>query len=196
MSNAQTLIDEYTAKTLPNSVSPTLTAEMAQAVLDECHKTSFIAVSSDTIPVSENDASLSIVTGLSLLSTTNGFIVDSATGSVKNTGADIDSAIGSISYQPSRTGGGAANSLYIISEISTDGITWTKNLNSARKIEIPSDGETFKTSVSFVEQWLSGEYLRFKFYTLGGGSISFTPESVTLEGEVISGYSIVWVLGG
>ena len=173
-------------------------ADDINANFDEAgaHEAHFIAVSSDTVPISTDSNALTVITGLSILASNNGFVVDAPTGSVINTGRSITAPVGTVSFQPDRTGGGQANSIYIVSERSPDGLVWTKNLNSIRKVEVANDGESFKTAVSYTDSWATGEYLRFKFYTVGGGAISFTPSSETLEGTALIGYSFIWTFGG
>lgn len=154
---------------------------------------SFIVVSSEVIPVSLDNLAPSIFTGLSPLSLDPQFTLNSVMGSVRNvSGETIGTLTGSISFQPERSGGGLPNELYLWSEKSLDGVTWAANPNSLRKIEIPSDGETFKTAVSLSTGWLDGEYLRFKMYTVGGGTISINPSATTVDTGVVDGYSVVW----
>lgn len=192
---AQDAIDELAAKDgQTNSVSPSsLANDTLQVIFNELRER-FIAVSSDSIAISTNVNAMTTITGLSLLGQQNGFVAEPTTGAVLNNSHDIELPIGSVSFQPNRSGGGAASQLLFCSEKSTDNINWVKNLDSLRKVEIPNDGETFKTNISFTETWSQGEYLRFKFVTGGGGVITFEPSVTVLEGDSVTGYSFIWSL--
>jgi hypothetical protein len=158
-------------------------------------KASFAVSSNDIVSVSSDPLSPSIFTGLVTVGSITGFTLDVATGSVINsTGRLIDRATGTISIQPVKAGGGGAQVMRLWSETSADGITWLLNPNSLRTFEIASDGETFKTSVSIDADWVNGDYLRFKCYSTGGGSLSLNPTSDTVETQAITGPSVIWNL--
>ena len=156
---------------------------------------SFVVLSQDPIAVSSNPLATTFFSGFALYGTINGFTLDAATGAIINSsGRTISSVTGTISIQPVKIGGGAAQELRLWSEVSPDGITWAVNANSLRTFEVASDGETFKTSVSLYADWVDGEYLRFKCYSTGGGSLSIEPTSDTVDGQAITGPSVIWNL--
>jgi hypothetical protein len=155
----------------------------------------FAVTSSDSISVSTDSANTTFFTGFSQYGPINGFTIDAATGSVINTsGRTVSSTTGTISVQPEKTGGGAAQQMRLWSEVSDDGLAWTINTNSLRTFEISADGETFKTSVSLYLDWLDGQYLRFKCYSTGGGALSLEPTADNVDGQAITGPSVIWNL--
>jgi hypothetical protein len=158
-------------------------------------KAYFAAMTETTITLGIDPNAPSFLTGLALSPNTVGFAVDILDGAVKNeTGRDITTMIGTISFQPSKAGGGTTQ-VNLWSERSADGVVWVQNSESLRSIEIANNGETFKTSVSAVSDWLSGEFLRFRAYAAVGGAIDFvSPTATVLGGEVITGSSVLWEL--
>ncbi len=158
-------------------------------------KAAFYVRSEDVITVSADDTAASIFTGLAAVGTPNLVVVDAATGSIQNVaGRAIGPMVGSISFQPLKGGGGNAQRIRMWSELSPDGISWTTNLDSLRAVDVPNDGESFKTIVSFVTSIPDTYYLRFRFFSTGGGTLSLTPETELINGETITGPSVVWVL--
>ena len=156
-------------------------------------KGSFIVATSDTIPISNDPDASSFFTGLAAINGIDGFEVDLASGSVRNiSGRTLSVMSGTVSTQPSKTGG-AATILDLFSETSTDLITWTKNANSARTYTITNTGQSFRTTVSFVNGWANNEYVRFKFFA-DDSTLSFTPTSIVADGDTINSYSAVWAL--
>ena len=155
----------------------------------------FIAGSLSTVVVGIDPNAPSFLTGMSLSDASSGFIsVDTNGAIVNNSGREIKSMTGSISFQPNKTGGGTT-SLRLWSERSVDGVSWTQNSESLRTIEIANNGETFKTSISAILNWEDGHYLRFRVYASGGGSVSFiSPTDTVLGGEIIVGASVIWEL--
>lgn len=135
------------------------------------------------------------INGLTVIKSDGGFTVDANDGKVKNeTGRILKYCTGTISFQPDKTGGGVTL-LNFWSERSLDGVTWTQNSNSLRSMEVSNSGETFKTSVSSVEDWNPNEYLRFRMYCVSGGPLNLVPPTDTvLSGESIKGYSVKWLL--
>ena len=158
-------------------------------------KAAFYVRSEDAIAVSEDDTAASFFTGLAAVGTPNLVAVDAATGSIQNiAGRAIGPMVGTVSFQPLKGGGGAAQRIRVWSETSPDAISWTTNLDSLRSVDIPSDGQSFKTMVSFSESIPDTYYLRFRFFSTGGGTLSLTPETEVINGETIAGPSVVWVL--
>lgn len=153
----------------------------------------FLVASSDSISVSNDPNASSFFTGLAGLGDNQGFTVDAATGSVINTsGRNIAKVTGQISIQPTKSGG-SVTLLSVFSEKSTDGVSWTKNANSARTYDLSNTGESFKTSASFTLNWSNGEYLRFRMFA-NDATISLEPPSVVADSVTIEGYSVVWEL--
>lgn len=119
-------------------------------------------------------------------------LTDASEGVIRNdTGRPLN-MIGSFSYNPDQTSGGRSV-IHIISETSTDGVTWTGNLNSDRKVEITSSTESWQTKSSDVVGWQPGDYLRFRFFT-GQGGIRFVVTGVEVLGQVFNSPSVRWSL--
>ena len=158
-------------------------------------KAAFYVRSEGAIAVSADDTAPSFFTGLAAVGTPNLVAVDAATGSIQNVaGRAIGPMVGTISFQPLKGGGGNAQRIRIWSETSPDAINWTTNLDSLRAVDVPNDGESFKTIVSFVTSIPDTYYLRFRFFSTGGGTLSLIPETELINGETITGPSVVWVL--
>lgn len=199
MSTRNKLLEEILAATSTGGGVQSVTgdsvdnADPSNPVIIE--KQHFIAASLLTIIVGTDANSPSFFTGMSLISSSTGFTSIDTNGVIVNeSGRVIKSMSGSISFQPSKSGGGTT-SLSLWSERSIDGATWTQNSESLRTIEISNNGETFKTSISLILDWEDGHYLRFRIYASGGGSVSFvSPTDTVLGGEVITGASAVWEL--
>jgi hypothetical protein len=160
-------------------------------------KQAFLVSTNDTLLISDNPLTPTTWTGLSSLTISNGLILDVPTGSlINNSGKTILSATGSVSMQPIKGGGGGAQTLRLWSETSFDGVTWLVNPNSLRVYQITDDGNSFTTSISFDQNWLNGQYLRFAMYATGGGSgtLTLTPTSDIVRGQNVEGFSAVWNL--
>lgn len=156
----------------------------------------FLVASSDVVPIGTDNLAPDKFSGLALLTTNQNFISNETLGAVQNiSGRTLKSLSGSISFQPTRTGGGAFSQIYLWSERSTDGVNWTLNNHTLRQIPVPNDGETFKTAVSLTIGWHNLEFIRFKFYNGGGGVVTFTPSTTTVDNGVIEGYSVIWEMG-
>jgi len=194
--SAQDLIDEYKAKTAPNSVDPVLTGNMVQAVLDEDRTLSFRVYTEDRIPatdgISTDAASPTFITGLIMDTQEGGFELVTTgpwanTGAVlNNTGFDVD-VIGTFSFYPDNSGG--TSRIDIWSETSVDGITILENEGSARSIEISGSGESTSTKSSRFTDWPDGHMVRFAFTDTGGGQCAFVKPTVTTTQGTISGAS-------
>lgn len=157
----------------------------------------FVAGSIEDVTIGTDPNNPSFLTDMFLAAGGFGVTIDTPTGAVKNvTGRTIAQAVGTISFQPDKAGGGTTL-LHLWSERSMDnGVTWIQNSNSLRAIEISNNGETFKTSLSAVLDWENDSLLRFRVYALSGGAVTFSsPTDTVLGGEVIDGYSIAWELG-
>lgn len=153
----------------------------------------FLTTSNQSIPISTNQSSASFFP-LDTFAGTGAVLADAATGAVQNTsGRTISSLSGTVNFQPDKSGGGTAI-FYLVSERSPDGVTWTPNSNSLRVFEVNSSSETFSTKLSLLLNWVDGEWVRFKAYTAGGGSITLEPPSQTIDGDLYTGPSFVWTL--
>jgi hypothetical protein len=156
-------------------------------------KKSFIVATTDSIPISSDPDASSFFTGLTAINGIDGFEINVASGSVRNvSGKTLNAMSGTISTQPSKTGG-TTTELDLFSERSTDLVNWTKNANSARSYQITNTGQSFRTTVSFIESWANNEYVRFKFFA-GDNTLSFEPTSIIADGDTVNSYSAVWAL--
>lgn len=154
---------------------------------------SFTVSTDDAIPISTSSAATTFFSGLATILPITGFTIDSATGSMINaSGVTMARVLGSLAIQPVRAGGGGATDVFVYSERSPDGIVWTNNPDSLRTFEIPTDSESFLTISSFVKDWLNGEYIRFKMFTGGAGTITLTAPSTVAEGNAVDGVSVFW----
>ena len=101
---------------------------------------------------------------------------------------------GTISFRPIETGANVGI-LQIISERSIDeGSTWSVNSLSLRTIEIPANGESFSTKVSFIADVLPGELFRFRLVETGLGGVTLEPTSETILGETLTSASCIFEL--
>jgi hypothetical protein len=149
----------------------------------------FVATSDSSFTVS-GSASLPSFLPIETVVKAKGFeLYDGPTGAIRNTsGRTIGTMSGTISLNPSATG----NSLILVSERSSDGISWTGNLNSIRKVNVSA--ESFQTKLSLATDWADGEIIRFRMYETGGGSVTFSPTSETILGQSFTGPSLAWDL--
>lgn len=155
----------------------------------------FLAVSEVTIPIGIDGNNPNLFIGLGLIAGANHFEISGVDGSVKNIlGKTIEVMTGTISFQPVKPSGTAVT-LHIWSERSIDGITWTQNEKSLRPLEIGNVGDSMKTNVSYIRNFLDGEYVRFRAYCKSGGAINLVPPTdAVLGGQIIEGYSVTWEL--
>lgn len=155
----------------------------------------FLVTSDEEITINEDNDSPSFLSNIELENDSGDFELTSSTGSIKNiSGRNIKLLTGSISFQPNK-GGGLTSVMHLWSERSSDGITWTQNSHSLRVIEISNSGETFKTNVSYINNFLNQEHIRFRAYIYSGGSVTLVPPTDTvLNGNVIKGHSVIWKL--
>lgn len=161
------------------------------SVIDRSH---FIAISTNTVPIGTDAANPSVFTGMSFTPGSIGFELRGSDGAVKNTsGRTLQDCAGTISFQPNKTGGGTTV-MQLSSQISADGVSWDANPASLRVIEIPNNGETFKTAVSIAINWPNDYYVRFVAYISDGGGVSFESPSETIAGNPVFGASVVWEL--
>ncbi len=155
----------------------------------------FIAVSNDTISVSSDQASPSFLTGFDFSGSGEFELFDQATGAVKNVSDRTIRVQGSISYNPDKIAGGVAL-LQVFSESSTDeGVSYTTNPDSLRPLEVSNAGESFKTTVSFLEEWSPGQIVRFRIFEDNGVALNITTSSTTALNQTVDGHSVIWVLG-
>lgn len=159
------------------------------------NKAYFLATSDTEVAIVDDANSPSFLTGLELEGGNGSFEISNVDGSVKNiTGRILKTLTGSVSFQPDKLGGGTTV-LYFWSERSLDNINWVQNSKSLRVVEVNNNGETFKTAASYVNEWLDGEYVRFRVFAFSGGStILTTPSASVINGIPVVGHSIIWEL--
>lgn len=124
-----------------------------------------------------------------------GFQVNLTYNSIKNvSGRDLD-VIGTMAVQVTTTSTTDV-SLYMYSEYSLDGITWTPNVGSLREIKVNKEGVDYITVPSLLlnTKWLNNSHIRFKFYKEGTGDLTIAPITDTVNGNSISGSSFVWTI--
>ena len=73
------------------------------------------------------------------------------------------------------------------SETSTDGVNWTINQSSLRKVKISKEGTDYISMPSLLvtTKWLKGSYNRFRLYKEGAGGVSITPVTDTINGTTV-----------
>lgn len=173
---------------MKNIIKEILTKE----ILDD-KKAYFFSVSDSTVSIGEDSANPSFLTDMIMIKN-RGLEIDATDGKIQNkTGRIIDYMSGTISFQPNKLGGGVTL-MYLWGERSLDGVTWTPNVGSLRSIELPNDGETFRTTVSILRDFKSNEYMRFRMYTAGQGGINFVPPTINANNSIIIGHSVIWQL--
>jgi hypothetical protein len=154
---------------------------------------SIFANSITTTVVNSDPADPSYLLGLTIQHADDISLVDAATGAIVNDTGRTITMTGSISYNPVK-GGGAAAQLNIVSERSNDlGVSWFGNLNSRRTVEVANSAESFGTKVSLIIDWEPDQWLRFRVW-LGAGVLSFVSTSTIAMGETFVTPSIVWEL--
>jgi hypothetical protein len=157
------------------------------------HSSSFFATSVDTIPISQDSLSPSFFTGLSLAHADKIAIVDLPTGAMINNSGKTITMTGTVSINPTLSGGVTA-ALNIISERSNDGgLNWFGNLDSRRPVEVANSSESFGTKISLIIDWLPGQWLRFRLWTTVG-NLSLVSTSATALGQTFATPSVVWEL--
>lgn len=155
-------------------------------------KTSFKVNSEETIVL--DDVTNPKHFELNLVDTPVGFEYEASTQSIRNrSGRSVD-GVGMLGIQAVRTGGGEAT-LYIYSETSDDGVTWTPNLNSLREWVLKKDAIDFLSIPSVtISAWGDGQRIRFKFYKEGTGGVTLLTPEKTVSGETIKGQSMIWYI--
>ena len=167
-------------------------ADPLNPVIEEQEGLSFSVLTKESIPnvggISTDPLNPTYITGLAISEQTGGFELVTTgpwanTGAVlNNTGFDVD-VIGTFSYYPDNSG--ASSRIDMWSETSTDGISIIENDDSARSIEVPSNGESSGTKSSRFTNWANGDMVRFAFTDTGGGDCSFVvPVVATTQGTV------------
>ena len=124
-----------------------------------------------------------------------GFELQIASNSIKNvSGRDLD-ITGSMAIQISSTAT-ADIFVYVYSENSMDGTTWTINQGSLRKIKVVKEGIDYITVPSLLlnSKWMNGQYNRFKFYKEGTGDVSLISVSDIVNSTTINGQSFLWTI--
>ena len=152
----------------------------------------FTVDSDDTFSVPDSTTP-SFITGLTQVNGINGFTIDSATGSVRNTSGKDLIMTGNVAMQYTRSGVGDTE-FFIYSQKSSDGINWTANTDSLRYLRIDKDGIGYKSIVSFLgTPWANGDYIRFMFGKTGN-TLEFQKLTQTLGGVSVSGHAFFWTM--
>ena len=158
-------------------------------------KVGFTLYTNDTISINEDMNNPSFFTGLTPIRTNGVDLYNSLDGSViNNSGRTIAWLEGTINFQPNKVSNGGISIIKLISERSIDGVNWYGNLNSLRSIEIPANGESFRTVISALDDWLPGEILRFRCYNSTNSDLLFEAPSDVILGETYTGPSLLWSL--
>ena len=153
----------------------------------------YFTVESDDTFVVPDDTAPSFITGLTQVNGINGFTIDSATGSVRNTSGKDLIMRGNVAMQYTRSGVGDTE-FYIYSQKSSDGINWTANTDSLRHLRISKDGIGYKSIVSFLgSPWANNEYVRFMFGK-SGNTLEFQKLTQTLGAESVSSHAFFWTM--
>lgn len=157
-------------------------------------KAHFLAFSEDTEIISADKDAPSFLPGF-VCDCAAGFeLTDVAKGTIRNVSGRTVTVTGTISFRPVKGVGGTVV-VSVLSERSTDDITYVVKQGSLIPVEVSSTGQSFKTSVSFAVTWANGEYIRFRAYTDGAATLSFEQSSDTvLGGQAITGHSMIWEL--
>lgn len=116
----------------------------------------------------------------------------SGNGSVKNlSGKNIPLLFGTIQLKPI-VNSGNKTTLYMYSEYSTDGTTWTKTPDSLRQFNL--DNETNMTIVapSLFRNLAINSMVRLRLFT--AGSVSLVAPSMMVNGSNVTGFSCLWEL--
>ena len=154
-------------------------------------KGSFIVSTSTLTTVSNDIDAPNLITSFAT-GATEGFTLRPSDGAMQNNvGRDIAGIVGNIAMQINNVGGGT-KTLHFWSETSADGITFTPIANSLRVFECAASNESFLSTVSFTNAWPSGHWIRFVFYSTGG--MEFYSPTITSDGDVVNGRSVVWEL--
>lgn len=185
---AQTLIDEYAAKTLPNSVNPALTAAMAQAVLDD---KAFIVLESTTVQTLSTNESIPTVLDNWVVVKSNGVSLQG--DSIRNdTGRVINFMSGTIGLHPEVDGGGGSKLINLTSEKSPDGIAPYVISNQNRPIFTRNNSESYNTKESYLIDFAIGEHVRFIAYA--DSAMDIAPSNALFRGLAITGPAALWIL--
>lgn len=176
------------------SISTKTVAE-AKTILDVPDQKAYLAAySEDNIVVSDDANAPTYLTGL-VLTNTLGFQLVSTpdTGAIRNvTGRTLNIVAGTINFHFIKSGGGVAQ-VEIVSEKSTDnGLTWQPNERSRRVLDVPNNGEGYKTFISSAVSWEDQVLMRFKVVRSGSGTVSFETSSSIIEGDLYTSPSVVW----
>ena len=148
----------------------------------------FTGSSSDTVDISTIAATPTTLadSGFTLLAS-EGFEWDDTLGAIKNvSGRTIECAFGGFSAQLNHLSG--VGTLYIASEISSDGVTWTSNPLALRQIKVKNGTESLEAIESEVVGFPNGYYGRFFFWAIG--TVGF----LAINAEGLAGKSFLWNL--
>lgn len=162
--------------------------------LDSLPKYHFGVLSNTANVLSLDADNPSFFLGFGLVPSSEGFELNSVDGSIKNISGRSFTAVGTISFQPTKAVGTAVT-LQLWSERSLDnGVTWVINDNTLRSIDIANDSQTFKTALSVVLAWENNALIRFRLYILGSTAVTLAAASTVSDGVTITGPSVVWEL--
>ena len=152
---------------------------------------SFAVKSTETLVVTDIATPVNL-TSLSQVDGIRGFEIDVTTASLKNiSGRDVV-VEGQMAIQITQTGGQPCT-LYVNSEISSDGATWTPITESLRSLYVSKSGVDFFSIPSVVPiPWMNGDYIRWVFSKSGTGGVTIAPVTQTIGGTSITGRSFIW----
>lgn len=148
-----------------------------------------------TITVNTDPLNPSFIGNMSVAASSGMTLVDPLTGCIRNdTGRIIKFMSGTINFNPNKGGGGVSR-IHLVSERSSDGgVTWEGNLDSLRVIEISNNGESYGTKLSYVLDWLPGQHIRFRVYSVSGGAVDFVSSTQQIIGQPFTSAAATWEL--
>lgn len=164
-------------------------------IQEEIDLASFVIYTNVTQTINEDETNPSVFTDMLEGHCNKIKLFDTNDGSVINTSdKTINYLEGTLNFQPNKSGGGTSE-LHLISERSIDGgNTWVGNFNSLRSIEVSNSGETFKTVISILTDFLPGEICRFRMFNDAGGDMVLESPTDTILGEIYTGPSVLWTM--
>lgn len=163
----------------------------------------FELISETTTLISNNQASPTYVTGfvLDALSSSDFELITYDIGGanerqwIKNVGNKTLNMSGDSLWQVSQGAGGTTELVLWSERSADDGATFTENPKSLRKREINNNNDDSVSFPSSVRAWLPGESISWAMHSEGGGSISLSAPSATVNGSnTITGVAVGWQL--
>ncbi len=166
-----------------------------EKIKSEIDLASFVIYTNVTQTINEDETNPSVFTDMLEGHCNKIKLFDTKDGSVINTSNEnINYIEGTLNFQPNKSGGGTSR-LHLVSERSTDGgNTWIGNYNSLRSIEVSNSGETFKTVISILTDFLPGEICRFRIFNDAGGNMVLESPIDTILGEEYTGPAVLWTM--